>query len=130
LTFVVSLGSSGSWLAFVCLIAYVAAFAIGLGPIFWVLISEIFPPPARATGASVSTATNWFSSFVVGLGFLPLANAIGEGPTFWIFAGVCAVAFVFVERFVPETNGRTFSEIDADVQRRWGHGHEPGALPA
>jgi SP family galactose:H+ symporter-like MFS transporter len=130
LTFVVSLGSSGSWLALICLVGYVAAFALGLGPIFWLLMAEVFPPDARAAGASVATATVWFSSFVVGTAFLPIADAIGEGPTFWIFAAVCVVGFVFVDRFVPETKGRTFSEIDADVHRRWGHGQEPGAIAA
>ncbi|MCW2951462.1 MAG: csbC [Conexibacter sp.] len=121
LTFAVSLGSSGSWLALICLLGYVASFALGLGPIFWLLAAELFPPDARAAGASAATATVWFTSFVVGLAFLPVANAIGEGPTFWIFAAVCAFAFVFVRRFVPETAGRTAGEIQAELQRRWGH---------
>jgi SP family galactose:H+ symporter-like MFS transporter len=120
LTFVVSLGSSGSWLALICLLGYIASFASGLGPIFWLLITEIFPPEARAAGASVATATVWFSNFLVGLAFLPIADAIGEGATFWIFAAVCVIGFVFVNRYVPETKGRTFSEIDAEVRRRWG----------
>jgi sugar porter (SP) family MFS transporter len=120
LTFVVSLGSSGSWLALICLLGYVASFAVGLGPIFWLLTAELFPPDARAAGASAATATVWFSSFLVGLAFLPVADAIGEGPTFWIFAAVCAFAFAFVQRYVPETKGRTSAEIEADVRRRWG----------
>jgi MFS family permease len=115
LTFEVSLGAAGSWLSLVCLISYITAFAIGLGPIFWVLISEIFPPDSRAAGASVATAVNWFSGFVVGLAFAPVVQAIGQGPTFWIFAAVCALAFVFVNRYVPETKGRPFAEIAADV---------------
>jgi sugar porter (SP) family MFS transporter len=122
LTFVVSLGSSGSWLALICLLAYIAAFGCGLGPIFWLLITEIFPPEGRAAGASTATATVWFSNFLVGLAFLPLADAIGEGGTFWIFAAVCAAGFLFVDRYVPETKGRTFSEIEAEVRRRWGGG--------
>jgi SP family galactose:H+ symporter-like MFS transporter len=120
LTFAVSLGSSGSWLALICLIGYVASFAVGLGPIFWLLTAELFPPDARAAGASMATATVWFSSFLVGLAFLPVADAIGEGPTFWIFAAVCAFGFAFVQRYVPETKGRTAGEIEADVRRRWG----------
>jgi sugar porter (SP) family MFS transporter len=120
LTFVVSLGSSGSWLALICLIGYIGAFACGLGPIFWLLITEIFPPEGRAAGASVATATVWFSNFLVGLAFLPIADAIGEGPTFWIFAVVCVAGFFFVDRYVPETKGRTFSEVDTEVRRRWG----------
>jgi SP family galactose:H+ symporter-like MFS transporter len=86
----VSLGDSGRWLSLLCLVAFVIAFGIGLGPIFWLLIAEIFPPEARAAGAGVATAVNWASSFLVGLAFVPLSDAIGQGPTFWVLAGVCA----------------------------------------
>jgi MFS family permease len=128
LTFQVSLGDSGSWLALVCLLAYIIAFAIGLGPMFWLLIAEIFPPEARAAGAGVATAVNWFSGFVVGLVFVPVADAIGAGPTFWVFAAVCALAFMFVRRYVPETKGRRFAEIAAEVRARFGRasGDEQG----
>jgi MFS family permease len=118
LTFEVSLGDAGSWLSLVLLMSYITAFAIGLGPIFWLLISEIFPPRARAAGASVATAVNWFFGFVVGLGFAPVVDAIGQGPAFWIFAAVCALAFVFVRRYVPETKGRPFADIAADLRAR------------
>jgi SP family galactose:H+ symporter-like MFS transporter len=113
-----SLGAAGSWLSLFCILAFVASFAIGMGPVFWLLIAEIFPPGARASGASISTAVVWCSNFAVGLVFLPLAGAIGQGPTFWVFAGVCVVALVFVERRVPETKGRPLSDIAADLDRR------------
>jgi SP family galactose:H+ symporter-like MFS transporter len=119
-TFEVSLGDWGSWLSLVGLLAYVTSFAMGLGPIFWLLIAEIFPPEARAAGAGTATALNWLSSFVVGLLFVPLADSIGQGATFWLFAGVCILGFAFVQRYVPETNGRSFAEIDADLRARFG----------
>jgi MFS family permease len=120
LAFEVSLGGAGSWLALACLLGYITAFAIGLGPIFWLLIAEIFPPEARAAGAGTATAFNWFSAFLVGLVFVPVADAIGPGPTFWGFAAVCAIAFVFVDRYVPETKGQAIGEISADVRERLG----------
>jgi MFS family permease len=119
LTFELPLGAADSWLALICLVAYIAAFAVGLGPIFWLLIAEIFPARARAGGASAAAAANWLWNVVVGLSFLPLATAVGQGETFWIFAVVCAVGLVFVNRRVPETKGRTFTEIDADLRHRW-----------
>jgi sugar porter (SP) family MFS transporter len=119
LTFVLPHGAATSWLSLICLVGYIAAFAVGLGPIFWLLIAEIFPTHARAAGASTATAANWLWNFVVGLTFLPLATAIGQGETFWVFAAVCAVGFAFVNRYVPETKGRSFTEIDADVRNRW-----------
>jgi sugar porter (SP) family MFS transporter len=131
LTFVLPHGAATSWLSLICLVAYIAAFAVGLGPIFWLLIAEIFPAHARAAGASAATAVNWLWNFVVGLTFLPVATAIGQGETFWIFAGVCALGLVFVNRFVPETKGRTLAEIDADVHGRWGQPAAAGrAAPA
>jgi MFS family permease len=103
LTFEFPLASAGSVLSLLCILAYIAAFAIGLGPVFWVLIGELFPAEARAAGAGISAALNWLANFVVGLVFLPLASAIGQAATFWIFGAVCAVAFLFTVRYVPET---------------------------
>jgi sugar porter (SP) family MFS transporter len=122
LTFEVPLGDWGTWLSLVCLIGFIVAFAIGLGPIFWLLIAEIFPPEARAAGVAVATAVNWFTSFVVGLAFAPLTDAIGQAATFWIFAAACALGFAFAVRYVPETRRRTFREIDAELRARVGNG--------
>jgi MFS transporter, SP family, galactose:H+ symporter len=100
-----------------------------------VLIAEIFPPQARTAGAGVATAANWFWTVTVGLAFLPLSAALGQGTTFLVFAAVCAAALVFVDRYVPETTGRSFTEIAAEVQDRWrrtgsGRVHSPfGAHP-
>jgi sugar porter (SP) family MFS transporter len=129
-TFEAPLGDWGTWLSLVGLLAYVTSFAVGLGSTFWLLIAEIFPPEVRAAGAGTATAANWLSSFVVGLLFVPLADSIGQGPTFWLFACVCALGFVFVRRYVPETSGRTFGEIDAEVRARVGRrlaGHDAAA---
>ncbi|GAA1304923.1 hypothetical protein GCM10009647_023150 [Streptomyces sanglieri] len=87
---------------------------------FWTLIGEIFPPSVRAEGSSASTAVNWISNFIVSLAFLPLASAIGQGETFWVFAAICVVAFVFVGRYVPETRGRTPEQIEEVLDRRFG----------
>jgi sugar porter (SP) family MFS transporter len=128
LTFELSLGDSGTWLSLACLLAYVVSFAIGLGPIYWLLVAEILPPEARAAGAGVATAVNWFTSFIVSLAFAPLADAVGQGPTFWIFAAVCALGYAFTERYVPETRGRTFGEIDTELNARLGHRRRREAL--
>ncbi|MGW5665250.1 sugar porter family MFS transporter [Streptomyces sp. NPDC003758] len=106
-------------LSLLFMVVYIAAFAVGLGPVFWVLIGEIFPPPARAAGSSASTAVNWISNFVVSLVFLPVANVIGQGQTFWVFAAVCAFGLWFVSRYVPETRDRDFEQVDAALQTRF-----------
>lgn len=103
----------------VCMMLYIASFAIGLGPVFWVLLGEVFPPRRRAEGAAAGSTTNWLSNFVVSLLFLPVVGWIGQGATFFVFAGVCVAGAGFVARWVPETRQRNFLEIDADLKRRW-----------
>jgi sugar porter (SP) family MFS transporter len=128
LTFELSLGRSGTWLSLICLLAFIVSFALGLGPIYWLLVAEILPPEARAGGAGIATAVNWFTSFVVSLVFAPLVAAIGPGPTFWLFAAVCVPGYAFTQRYVPETKGRTSGEIDADLHVRLGHRRRREAL--
>ncbi|RJL21731.1 sugar porter family MFS transporter [Bailinhaonella thermotolerans] len=118
LTFTKLHGSGASTIALVCILVYIASFAIGLGPVFWLLNSEIYPPSVRGEAASLATMVNWLSNFIVGQAFLPVAAAIGQGPTFWIFAVIALLALLFVIKFVPETKGRSFEEIDRALQRR------------
>jgi SP family galactose:H+ symporter-like MFS transporter len=117
LSFIADLGS-GVILAFMLL--YIISFAIGMGPVFWVLLGEVFAPRQRAQGAAAGSTANWLSNFAVSLAFLPLVTWIGQGETFFIFAGVCVVGLAFVARRVPETRDRNYLEIDADLQSRWG----------
>jgi MFS transporter, SP family, galactose:H+ symporter len=122
--FVVDL-SSVITLLFILL--YIMAFAVGMGPVFWVLIGEIFPPRAKAEGVSAGSTVNWLSNFAVSLAFLPVVDAIGQGETFWIFAVVCLFGVWFVGRYVPETKDREFDQVDADLQTRWGGGSPAAA---
>jgi sugar porter (SP) family MFS transporter len=116
----VTLSSSArSGLSLVCLVGFILAFELGMGPIFWLLIAEIFPPEARATGAGACTGLNWVANFGVGFSFPSLAAWLGQGQTFWIFAAACALGFLFVHRFVPETKARMFPEIDAELRARF-----------
>ncbi|QKG21404.1 sugar porter family MFS transporter [Actinomadura verrucosospora] len=118
-----------SGLSLVCMVLYIAGYAVGTGPVFWTLIGEIFPPRARAAGSSASTAVNWLANFVVSLIFLPIANVIGQGETFWIFAVIAAAGWVFVSRFVPETKERDFTQVDADLRSRFGRPAPASADP-
>ena len=119
-----------SELSLVVMVLYIASFAVGMGPLFWVLIGEIFPPFARATGSSAATAVNWTSNFAVSLVFLTVVNAIGLGQTFWVFGLICAFALWFIGRYVPETKDRDFRAIDVDLQARFGHEAPAGEVPS
>jgi MFS transporter, SP family, galactose:H+ symporter len=106
------------WIGVLSLALYIAAFAIGLGPVFWLLISEIFPLNVRGQGASVATMANWLSNFIVSLTFLSLLNALGSVWTFILYAVLCAVGVCFCLRFIPETKGVPLEAIERDLRAR------------
>jgi sugar porter (SP) family MFS transporter len=123
LAFVADLSSV---ITLLCILVYIMAFAVGMGPVFWVLLGEIFPPRERAEGSSAGSTVNWMANFAVSLAFLPLVGAIGQGETFWLFAVICAFGVWFVGRYVPETRERNFDQVDADLRARWS-GQAPAA---
>src|SRR3954452_11126589 len=104
-------GTGGSVVAVVALMTYVAAFAISLGPIFWLLNAEIYPLPVRSKAAGVGTMGNWTFNFIVSLTFLPLIDTAGRSATFFIYAGICVFTFLFCWKFVRETKRKTLEEI-------------------
>jgi sugar porter (SP) family MFS transporter len=103
-------------LATVCLAVYIASFAISLGPVFWLMISEIYPLRIRGTAMSVASIANWGSNFLVALTFPVLLAALGGATLFWLFAVLGIVAWVFIFFRVPETKNRTLEEIEASFR--------------
>ncbi len=110
-----ALSKGASWLGLVCVIVYIIGFAIGLGPVFWLMISEIYPLQFRSLAMAVATITNWAANFIVSYFFLQETKAIGRGPTFWIYAGLAVVAIVFFLKKVPETKGRELEDIEREI---------------
>ena len=103
-------------LATICLALYIASFAISLGPIFWLMISEIYPLNMRGSAMSIAALCNWGSNFIVALTFPVLLATFGGAGSFWLFAVLGIVAWIFVYFMVPETKGRTLEEIEADLR--------------
>lgn len=102
-----------AWVAVISVAVYVACFAIGLGPVFWLMIAEIYPLKIRGRAMSVATVANWGSNLMVALTFLSLLHALGRAWTFWLYGIVGVLAWIFVYKMVPETKGRTLEEIEA-----------------
>ena len=119
MVFVAGHGSAaGSVIAVGSLMLYVAAFAVSLGPIFWLMNAEIYPLHVRAKAAAVGTMANWLFNFIVSLTFLLLIDALGRGGAFGFYAAVCVLTFFFCKALVPETKGKPLEEITAVFQRR------------
>ncbi|CAK7329728.1 unnamed protein product [Dovyalis caffra] len=104
-----------SWavaLSIAMVLAYVAFFSIGMGPITWVYSSEIFPLRLRAQGTSMGVAINRVTSGVISTTFILLYKAISIGGSFFLFAGIAMVAWVFFFACYPETRGRTLEDME------------------
>lgn len=117
-----ALGTSHTgYLVLGALLLYIIAFAIGMGPVFWLMSSEIFPTSFRARGASITTFFNWSTNLLISITFLSLAAHLGLPVTFWLYAGFCVLAFLFCWSIIPETKGRNLEEIECFWKqgRRW-----------
>ncbi len=106
-------GHSLATITVVTLMCYVAMFAISLGPIFWLLIAEIYPLKIRGAAEGVAAGANWAANFVVTFTFLTMLDIIGAAWSFWLFAVLAVAAWIFSFALVPETKGRTLEEIEA-----------------
>jgi sugar porter (SP) family MFS transporter len=97
----------------VLVVAALAAYAMTLAPVTWVVLSEIFPGRVRGTAMAIATASLWAACFVLTYTFPLLSAALGTAGTFWVYACVCLVGFFGVKRWLPETKGRTLEEIES-----------------
>ncbi|KAJ1568377.1 hypothetical protein HK096_006723 [Nowakowskiella sp. JEL0078] len=106
-------------IVFVCI--YIFFFASTWGPIAWVIVGEIYPLNVRSKAMSMATASNWFWNFIIGL-ITPFMVNSGAGNAnlgsnvFFIWGTTCAMCFVFVYFFVPETKGLSLEQIDELIE--------------
>ncbi|KFP98878.1 Solute carrier family 2, facilitated glucose transporter member 8, partial [Leptosomus discolor] len=104
--------SSISWLAVVSLGFFVAGFALGWGPVPWLVISEIFPLKARGISSGACVLTNWVMAFVVTKEFHDFIDYLTSYGTFWLFSAFCCLSVAFAAFYVPETKGQTLEQIE------------------
>jgi SP family galactose:H+ symporter-like MFS transporter len=114
------------YIAVISLAIYVGSFAIGLGPIFWLMISEIYPLRVRGAAMSIATFANWGFNLLVALTFLTLVGALGRPETFWLYAVISIASWIFIFKLVPETKGRSLEEIE----EHWRAGKHPREMSA
>jgi len=115
------LGDMQKWIAVGSLIAYIICFAMSLGPVGWILVSEVFPLKIRGISMSICTVSNFAFNFFVVASFPVLLNRIGGAYTFWMFGIVSILCLIFIYYFVPETKGISLEQIEEN----WLNGVNP-----
>jgi SP family xylose:H+ symportor-like MFS transporter len=101
-----------------CMLLYIAGFAVSWGPVVWVLLSEIFPNQIRGKAMAVAVTMQWIANFVVSWTF-PILNdnptlvrAFNHGFAYWIYGVMSILAAIFMWKFVPETKGKTLEQME------------------
>ncbi|XP_051836241.1 solute carrier family 2, facilitated glucose transporter member 6 isoform X1 [Antechinus flavipes] len=107
---------SGSYLMLVPLFAtmlFIMGYAMGWGPITWLLMSEILPLKARGVASGLCVLVSWLTAFALTKSFLLVENAFGLQVPFYFFAAVCLINLVFTGCCVPETRRRSLEQIES-----------------
>jgi sugar porter (SP) family MFS transporter len=100
------------WPLLLLVVTAIACYAMTLAPVTWVALSEIFPNEARGACMAVATTALWAACFLLTYTFPLINSGMGTGPTFWLYALICALGFVFVFKRLPETRGKSLEEIE------------------
>lgn len=106
----------GPWLL-VFILGYIACFASSLGPIPWVIISEIFPTKMRGTAMSFATLVLWIGVVLITQLTPMMLQSMGGAFTFWLFMANAIILLIFTWRMIPETKNRTLEEIEKSWQQ-------------
>jgi MFS transporter, SP family, xylose:H+ symportor len=93
----------------------IAAYAVSLAPITWVVISEIFPNSIRGPAVSIAVSALWTACFVLTFTFPVLTQHLNTAGTFWLYSAICLAGLVFILLRVPETKGKTLEQIEHEL---------------
>ena len=103
------------WFGLIGLALYIAAFALSLGPLPYVLMSELFPTAIREQGIAAASATSWLFNALVAFTFLSIMETIGLSASIGIFLAVCLLSLAISVFYVPETKATRLESIEANV---------------
>ena len=110
--------TSNTTLAVVAMNGVVACYALGFGPVTWLVVSELFPDDCRGRAIGVASVANWLANALVVGTYLSVVKQYGEASTFSIYACVCGASALFVHLIIPETRLKDVSDLRREVQAR------------
>lgn len=105
------------WLSLASLLVYVAAFSIGLGPMPWLVLSEIFPGGIRGRAMALTSSMNWGINLLISLTFLTVTDLIGLSWVCFIYTVMSLASLAFVVLFIPETKGCSLEQISMELSK-------------
>ncbi|XP_050304817.1 facilitated trehalose transporter Tret1-like isoform X2 [Anthonomus grandis grandis] len=112
-----SVSSSLSFLPILSLVLYIITYNVGIGPLPWAIIAEIFPTNIKAPAGALAASVCWFTSFLITNWFTQIVHKLGQGQCFLGFAGFSLLMGVFTVFYVLETKGKSLAQIQADLNR-------------
>ena len=106
-------------LSLVGVLLFIASFAMSMGPVVWVILSEMFPNAIRSTAMSIAVAAQWAANYMVTQSFPMVAESPANNSEFWngslpyfIFSGFILIIILFTIKFIPETKGKSLEELE------------------
>jgi len=99
----------------IMVVAIIGCFGMSLGPVTWVVLSEIFPNRIRGFALSIATFALWAACFVLTYTFPLLNKVLGASGTFWLYGFICVLGFWFILKKLPETKGKSLEEIEHEM---------------
>ena len=99
----------------IMVVSAIACYAMSLAPVTWVVLSEIFPNRMRGTAMSIATFSLWAACFILTYTFPLLNQLLKASGTFWLYGCICLLGFLFIQRRLPETKGKSLEEIEHEL---------------
>ncbi|GAA2788359.1 sugar porter family MFS transporter [Saccharopolyspora taberi] len=112
-------GSAKAWFILVFVVLFVFSMQATIGPLVWLILSEMFPLKIRSLAIGISIFVLWIANGLVALGFPPVVKALGIANTFFAFAAFGLLALAFIATRVPETKDRSLEELEDDFRARY-----------
>jgi MFS family permease len=132
-------GSAGTWISVLFVLLYVAFFAISIGPLGWLIVSEVFPQKVRGLGASLGSFSVWVFNFFVTFSFFKMVHLLtipgteiilneessgNPAGTFWLYGIIALLGLIWGYFYIPETKGVSLEKIE----KFWRKGGKPRFL--